>query len=99
MEMQAAIEGLQALKKPCKVTLITDSKYLSDAFVKGWINNWQRNGWYTAGGTPVKNKELWDKLVELNKVHKIEWKWVKGHSDCVENERCDFLATTACRKR
>lgn len=90
-ELQAAIIGLQALKKPCKVRLISDSQYV----VKGmdeWVSGWIKRGWRTAGGDPVKNKELWLALLEAAKPHQIKWEWVRGHNGHVYNERCDVLA-------
>lgn len=95
MELTAAIRALQELKKPCKVTLHTDSRYLMDAFEKGWIARWQKNGWRTAGRKPVLNDDLWRQLIELAARHDISWVWVKGHADNVENNRCDELANAA----
>ncbi|MCE8000416.1 MAG: ribonuclease HI [Rhodobiaceae bacterium] len=91
MEMLAAIEAFQALKKPSKVRLHTDSTYLKDGITK-WINNWKRNGWRTAAKKPVKNADLWQLLEEVMKPHDVEWHWVKGHSGHPENERADELA-------
>lgn len=94
MELQAAIEGLRALKRPCKVTLYTDSIYVRDGITK-WIFGWQRNGWRTSDRKPVKNAELWQALLEAARPHKIDWKWVKGHAGHPENERADRLACEA----
>jgi len=94
MEMTAAIMALRALKKPCKVRLSTDSKYVMDGITK-WVFGWQRNGWRTADRKPVKNGDLWMELIEAARPHKIEWKWVKGHAGHAENERCDALANAA----
>ena len=94
MELTAAIMALRALKKPCRVRLSTDSKYVMDGITK-WVFGWQRNGWRTADKKPVKNGDLWMELIEAAKPHKIEWKWVKGHNGHVENERCDALANAA----
>ncbi len=91
MEMLAAVEAFQALKKPTKVRLHTDSTYLKDGITK-WINNWKRNGWRTAAKKPVKNADLWQLLEEVMKPHDVEWHWVKGHSGHPENERADELA-------
>ena len=91
MEMLAAVQALQALKKPTKVRLHTDSTYLKDGITK-WINNWKRNGWRTAAKKPVKNADLWQLLEEVMKPHDVEWHWVKGHSGHPENERADELA-------
>ncbi len=92
MELMAVIEGLDSLKEPCVVEVFTDSKYISDAFTKGWLENWQKNGWKTAAKKPVKNKDLWEKLVKLSTTHDLSWNWIKGHSGHPENERCDKLA-------
>lgn len=89
MELQAVIEGLSALKEPCIVELRTDSKYVMHAFTQKWLQNWQRNSWKTANGDPVKNQDLWKKLIDLESQHEIKWSWVKGHSGDVDNERVD----------
>ena len=94
MEMMAAIRALQALKRPCQVTLHTDSIYLRDGITK-WIHGWQKNGWKTADRKPVKNAELWQELLEAVRTHTIAWKWVKGHAGHPENERADKLACDA----
>jgi ribonuclease HI len=94
MEMLAAIRGLQALTKPCRVTLVTDSVYVKDGITK-WIHGWQRNNWRTAVKQPVKNVELWQELLEAIAPHRIEWKWVKGHAGDPDNERADTLASNA----
>ncbi len=94
MEMMAAISGLNALTKPCRVTLSTDSRYVMDGLTK-WINGWQRNGWRTADKKPVKNTDLWLALLDAAKPHRIEWIWVKGHAGHPENERADRLASDA----
>ncbi len=94
MELQAAISGLNALTKPCRVTLSTDSRYVMDGLTK-WIKGWQRNGWKTADKKPVKNADLWQALLDAAKPHRIEWVWVKGHAGHPENERADRLASGA----
>jgi ribonuclease HI len=94
MELMAAIMALRALKKPCRVELSTDSKYLMDGITK-WVFGWQKNGWRTADKKPVKNGELWQALIEAARPHKIEWKWVKGHAGHPDNERADQLANAA----
>jgi ribonuclease HI len=94
MEMLAAIRGLQALNRPCRVTLVTDSVYVKDGITK-WIHGWQRNNWRTAAKQPVKNIELWQELVEAIKPHRVEWRWVKGHAGDPDNERADRLASNA----
>ena len=94
MELMAAIEALNALKRPCAVTLSTDSRYVMDGLTK-WIHDWKRNGWRTADKKPVKNAELWQALLEAAARHQIEWKWVKGHAGHPDNERADKLASDA----
>jgi ribonuclease HI len=98
MEMMAAIEGLRALKEPCRVSLHTDSAYLARAFTEGWLTRWQRNGWQTAGKKPVENKDLWLKLLEETSRHRVEWIKVKGHSTDELNNRADRLAVEALKK-
>lgn len=93
MEMLAAIMAVDDLKGPTHVRIHTDSTYLKDGITK-WITNWKRNGWRTAAKKPVKNADLWQRLEEVLKGHKVEWHWVKGHSGHVENERADELART-----
>ena len=91
MELMAAISALEALTRPCKIELHTDSQYVKGG-VTGWIKNWKRNGWRTADKKPVKNDDLWRRLDEAAARHDIEWKWVKGHAGDVMNERADELA-------
>jgi ribonuclease HI len=91
MELMAAISALEALKKPSEVELHTDSIYLRDGITK-WIHGWRRNGWKTADKKPVKNAELWQRLLEAQARHTVDWRWVKGHSEHVENDRADELA-------
>ncbi len=91
MELQAAIEGLKALKRPCKVELYTDSTYVRNGMTN-WITGWQQNGWKNAQKKPVKNAELWLALLEAAKPHDITWHWVKGHAGDEGNERADDLA-------
>ncbi len=98
MELTAAVEALGALKEPCVVTLMTDSQYLKNAFTAGWLTNWQRNGWRTASRQPVKNKDLWLRLLELSSTHELRWTWTKGHAGHTENERVDRLALEARRR-
>lgn len=95
MELTAAIRALQALKRPCEVDLYTDSEYLQKAFTAGWLANWQRNGWKTAGKKPVANADLWQELDALTKKHKVHWRWVRGHHEDEMNHRCDELAVAA----
>lgn len=94
MELMAAIQGLSALKKPCRVKLSTDSRYVMDGLTK-WIKGWQRNGWKTADKKPVKNADLWQQLLDAAKPHRIDWVWVKGHAGHPDNERADQLASDA----
>ena len=89
------IAALEALNRPCDVDLFSDSQYLVKAFRDGWIGNWQHNGWKTSGKDPVKNRDLWERLLELTKTHRVTFHWVKGHDGHPENERCDRLATAA----
>jgi len=98
MELTAAIEALSALKEPCKVTLTSDSKYLTDAINLGWLASWHKNGYKTAGKKPVKNPDLWDKLTLLLEKHEVTFIWVKGHAGHPENERCDALAVSEIEK-
>ena len=91
MELMAAIQALEALKRPMKVSLHTDSKYLLDGITK-WVEGWQRNGWKTAAKKPVKNDELWRRLIEAMRPHDVSWEWVKGHAGDPGNERADALA-------
>ncbi len=94
MELTAAIEGLNALKRPCRVTLSTDSRYVMDGLTK-WIHGWRRNGWKTSDKKPVKNAELWQALIEAAAPHRVDWVWVKGHAGHPDNERADRLASDA----
>jgi ribonuclease HI len=91
MELTAAIQGLEVLKKQCKVELNTDSKYVLQGITE-WLPNWKKRGWKTAGNKPVKNEDLWRRLDAAGSQHMIEWKWVKGHSGHKENDRADELA-------
>ena len=95
MELLAAIKGLEALKEPCKVKLWSDSKYLIDSINKKWIDSWQKNGWKNSKKEKVKNKDLFERLIKLTNIHDVEFMWVKGHDGHEENERCDYLATSA----
>jgi ribonuclease HI len=92
MEITAVLEGLCALKEPCMVDLYTDSQYVRKAVTDGWLENWQRNGWRTAAKKPVKNRDLWQRLLPLLKRHRISFHWIQGHAGHPENERCDALA-------
>jgi len=94
MELLGAINGLEALKEPCKVYLTSDSKYLVDGITKGWARSWKAKNWKKADGKPALNPELWDRLLTLCDKHEVEFIWVKGHAGHPENERCDELATS-----
>jgi len=94
MELRAAIEALNTLKRPCDVILSIDSTYVKDGITK-WIHGWQKNGWRTAAKKPVKNADLWKDLLKAVEPHQIDWKWVKGHAGDPDNERADVLASDA----
>ena len=95
MEMRAIIAGLEALKKPCRVILYSDSRYIVDAVNQGWAKKWRQNGWMRNKKEEAKNPDLWAKLLDLLLVHTVEFNWVKGHAGHPENERCDELAVAA----
>lgn len=94
MEMIAAITALETLKRPCKVTITTDSQYLKNGITQ-WIHNWKKRGWKTAANKPVKNEDLWKRLDNVVAKHDVEWHWVRGHNEHPENERADALARQA----
>ena len=98
MELTAVIEGLKLLKFPCEVEVYSDSAYVVNAFNQGWIYNWIKNDWRTSGKEPVKNKEIWQELYGLTKIHKVKFIKVKGHSDNEFNNRCDEMARNAIKK-
>jgi len=91
MELTAAIMALEALEKPSKITIVTDSSYVKDGITK-WIFAWKRNGWKTAAKKSVKNEELWKRLENATQIHDVSWEWIKGHAGHLENERADELA-------
>ncbi len=95
MEMMAAIAGLEALIRPCEVDLYSDSAYLVNAFNKNWIDGWIKKNWKRGKNEPVKNVDLWKRLLEAKKNHNVKFIWVKGHNGHPQNERCDILATNA----
>ena len=95
MELTAVIEALKLVKFPCKIKVYSDSAYVVNGFLQGWIYNWIKKNWKTADGKPVKNKELWEALYNFTKIHKIEFIKVKGHADNEFNNRCDELARNA----
>ncbi len=99
MELTAAVRGLEALAEPSGVTIVTDSEYLKKAFTDGWLAKWQRNGWLTAARQPVKNRDLWEELLGLEKRHQVRWSWTRGHAGHAENEAVDALALAARRTR
>ena len=96
MELMAAIAALEALNRPCDVALYTDSQYVRNG-IREWLPNWQRRGWRTAAGDPVKNQALWQRLSAAAARHRVEWHWVKGHAGDPLNERVDALARAAAR--
>lgn len=94
MELMAAIVGLEALKEPCRVRLVSDSRYLVDAIEKGWLDSWQRKGWKKADGKPALNVDLWQRLLVQLERHEVSLRWIKGHAGHPYNERCDRLAVS-----
>lgn len=99
MELTAAVRALEALKVPSRVRLVTDSQYLKKAFTDGWLDRWQKNGWRTASKAPVKNRDLWEKLLSLERRHQLQWAWTRGHAGHAENEQVDSMALAARRSR
>ena len=97
MELMAAISALEAMKRPCAVELHTDSQYVKNG-ITTWIHNWKRNGWRTADKKPVKNEDLWKRLDEALEIHKVDWRWVKGHAGHAMNERADALARAGIKE-
>ena len=95
MELMGVITGMEALTRPCHVEVYTDSKYVSDAFNQNWIEGWQKRNWKNSQNKPVKNPELWQRLLAAMEPHEVHFNWVKGHNGHVLNERCDKLATSA----
>lgn len=95
MELMAAIVGLESLNRPCEVELYSDSKYVTDAFNQRWIDNWVANNWKRGKSGPVKNIDLWERLLAAKEPHRVSFIWVKGHAGHPQNERCDMLATAA----
>lgn len=98
MELMAAIAALSELKRPCQVRLSTDSVYVRDGITK-WVHGWQKKGWKTAARKDVKNRDLWQALLQAARPHRVEWKWVKGHAGDPDNERADALANRAIEER
>lgn len=95
MELMAVIAGLEALNRPCEVELYSDSRYVVDAFNRNWIDGWIKKGWRRGKNEPVKNIDLWKRLLKAKESHSVTFIWVKGHDGHPQNERCDVLATTA----
>lgn len=95
MELVGVITGLLKLKRRCNVRIVTDSRYVCDAFQKNWIRNWIRNGWKTADKKPVKNQDLWELMLQAIEPHEVTWEWIKGHAGHPENECADALAVAA----
>lgn len=98
MELMAVIAALETLQRPCQVELFTDSQYITNTMTKGWIENWKMNSWRNASNKPVKNRELWERLLEAAAKHTVTWNWIKGHNGHPENERCDRMAAAAAEK-
>lgn len=95
MELMAVITGLEALNRPCDVTVYSDSQYVVNAFNQHWIDGWLKKGWKRGKNEPVKNTDLWKRLLKAKEPHNVTFQWVKGHDGHPQNERCDELATTA----
>ena len=98
MELTAVIRGLEAIKDQSKVTVVTDSQYVVKGMTE-WIENWMAKNWRTANKKPVKNVELWQRLIEISKKHEVLWQWIEGHAGHPENERCDQLAAAAAARQ
>jgi ribonuclease HI len=98
MELTAVLEALRALKEPCDVDIYTDSAYIHNAFEKGWIDRWQRNGWKTASKQPVENQDLWTGILEAAGTHRVRYNKVKGHANDKYNNLCDELARRAIKE-
>jgi len=98
MELRAVLEGLSALKEPCEVEIVSDSKYVVDAIEKGWLKSWIQRGWRKADRSPVLNDDLWKRLVELLELHRVGFTWIRGHAGHPYNERCDSVAVEEYRK-
>lgn len=98
MELTAVIQGLKALKEPCKVTVTSDSRYVVDGITKGWAEGWKKRGWKKADKKPALNSDLWGELLDLLDIHDVSFEWIRGHSGHPENERCDTLAVEAYQK-
>ena len=97
MELMGVITGVASLQRPSLISITTDSSYVVNAFEKRWIPYWIKNDWHTSTGSEVKNPDLWQRLIELLQPHEFKFNWIKGHNGFLDNERCDYLATTAAR--
>ncbi len=95
MELLGVITGLEALNRPCRVLVYSDSQYVVKAFTDGWLDSWQKHGWRKADKTPVLNQDLWERLLAAARPHEVAWNWIRGHAGHPQNERCDQLATAA----
>ena len=98
MELLGAISGLEALREPCEVEIVSDSKYLCDAINLGWLKSWKARGWKKADKSPALNSDLWARLLDLSEAHTIHYNWIKGHAGHPENERCDRLAVEQSKR-
>ncbi len=98
MELTAVIRGLKALKKPCRVTVVSDSKYVCDAINRQWLFAWSNHNWKKADNKPVLNRDLWEELLTLLHIHTVSFEWIKGHNGHPENERCDKIAVNEYQK-
>lgn len=98
MELLAVIVALEALKRPCNVTLYSDSQYVVKAIEEGWLRGWQAKGWKKADKSPVLNQDLWKRLIPMLAKHTVKFVWTKGHAGNIENERCDVLAVEASKQ-
>lgn len=97
MEMRGVIAALEALRYPCEVTVVTDSKYVVDSVTKRWVYGWRAKNWRKSDGQPALNADLWQRMIELLETHKVKFHWVRGHAGHAENERCDELAVAAAK--
>ena len=98
MELMGVISGLESLKFPCEVTIYSDSSYIVDAINKGWTTSWRKNNWIKSDKKPVKNPDLWERLLKLLDTHEVKFVWVKGHASNPKNNRCDALAVAAAKE-
>lgn len=98
MELMGVITGFEALKTKCQVEVVSDSKYVCDAFNKGWIYSWMKNNWIKSDKQPVKNRELWERLLKAMEGHEVTFSWIKGHAGHRENEICDSLASNSAKQ-